>query len=413
MSTHRILTIAHGHPDFSKGGGEIAAYNLHKAYAARDDVEEAVFLGRADRGRGPSGRIVRRRDNEFLWEQATHDVFLMKAANQFELHGYFKEFIRSIRPTVVHMHHYVHMGLEIIRMIKQVDPSIRIVLTLHEYFAICANEGQMVKRHTRQLCYVSGFDDCSRCLGDKTPEDIWLRKHRFMNYFDMVDAFVAPSEFLRQRYIDWGLAAEDITVIENGQQSLDPLPPRALPEDGTRNRFAFFGQINSFKGVDLLLEAMLAIPRKERKNLVLEIHGANLEHQPEEFRNKVNALREQLEEERVIRWVGPYDPNQMLSRLANVDWVIVPSIWWENSPMVIQEALSAGRPVIVSDIGGMAEKVIDGVNGRHVPARNVFAWASTLRELAHNSEQWEKMRNGIVPPLSYAECAEAHMPLLS
>lgn len=413
MSLHRILTIAHGHPDFSKGGGEIAAYNLHRAYLGRTDVEDAFFLGRADRGRGPSGRIVRRRENEFLWEQATHDIFQMKAANQFELHGYFKEFIKSIRPTVVHMHHYVHMGLEIIRMIKQADPSIRIVLTLHEYFAICANEGQMIKRHTNALCYASGYDDCSRCLGDKTPEDIWMRKHRFMNYFNLVDAFVAPSEFLRQRYIDWGLDPDMITVIENGQQTLDPLPPRPLPEDGTRNRFAFFGQINRFKGVDLLLEALLAIPQKERKKMVLEIHGANLEHQPEAFRNKVNALREQFEEERVIRWVGPYDPNQMLGRLANVDWVIVPSIWWENSPMVIQEALAAGRPVIVSNIGGMAEKVIDGVNGRHVAARNPFAWASVLRELSSHAESWDQLRAGITPPLSYADCAETHMPLLS
>ena len=51
--------------------------------------------------------------------------------------------------------------------------------------------------------------------------------------------------------------------------------------------------------------------------------------------------------------------------MSSVDWVVVPSIWWENSPLVIQEAFMHGRPVICSDIGGMAEKVNDGVDGLH------------------------------------------------
>ena len=54
--------------------------------------------------------------------------------------------------------------------------------------------------------------------------------------------------------------------------------------------------------------------------------------------------------------------------MATVDWIVMPSIWWENSPVVIQEASCIGRPPIVSDIGGMAEKVRDGVDGLHFRA---------------------------------------------
>ncbi|MCZ8109179.1 MAG: glycosyltransferase, partial [Burkholderiales bacterium] len=50
------------------------------------------------------------------------------------------------------------------------------------------------------------------------------------------------------------------------------------------------------------------------------------------------------------------------------DWIIVPSIWWENSPVVIQEALAIGKPVLCSRIGGMAEKVEDGVTGAYFEA---------------------------------------------
>jgi len=58
--------------------------------------------------------------------------------------------------------------------------------------------------------------------------------------------------------------------------------------------------------------------------------------------------------------------------MAAVDWVVVPSIWWENSPLVIQEAFAHGRPVICSDIGGMAEKVAHEKNGLHFRANDPF-----------------------------------------
>ncbi|MFZ2725497.1 MAG: hypothetical protein WAX77_04555, partial [Methylococcaceae bacterium] len=82
---HSILTMAHAHPDFSLGGGELAAYNLFKAYQQHHDVEEAWFLARADRHRGLTGHISLRRPNEYLWEQAVFDWHNMKAAHQQSL----------------------------------------------------------------------------------------------------------------------------------------------------------------------------------------------------------------------------------------------------------------------------------------------------------------------------------------
>ena len=56
--------------------------------------------------------------------------------------------------------------------------------------------------------------------------------------------------------------------------------------------------------------------------------------------------------------------------MARIDWVVVPSIWWETGPLVVMEAFQYGRPVICSDIGGMSEKVTDGVNGLHFRRRD-------------------------------------------
>lgn len=408
MSTApRILVMSHAHPDFSLGGGEIAAYNLFKAYKASPDVEDAWFLARADRGRGATGHISLRRPNEYLWEQAVHDWHLMKAVHQESVTTWFADLVKALKPTVVHTHHYAHLGLEYLRVIKQVDPAIKIVMTLHEYMAICSNNGQMIKTGSFKLCSRSSYDDCRQCFPTKTAEDFWLRKHYFMSHFELVDQFVSPSEFLRQRYIDWGLPADKIVVIENGQADEAPLPPRPLAEGETRNRFGFFGQINPFKGLDVVLQALHEIPKEERKKIVLEVHGANLEHQSPEFQEKIEALRKPLIKQGVVQWVGPYQPHELRSRMANIDWVVVPSIWWENSPMVIQEAFVCGRPLLVSDIGGMSEKVRDGIDGMKVPASNVRRWMDVLLR-AQSQELHEVLRNSIEQPSSYKRCATLH-----
>jgi glycosyltransferase involved in cell wall biosynthesis len=409
---HRILVTGHGHPDFNLGGGELAAYNLFRTYADHPQVEAAYFLGRHDRGRGPTGALHPRRANEYLWEQTVSDWFRMRAANTDSLHRSFADLIRKIRPTVVHAHHYVHLGLEYLHVIKQVDPSIRIVMTLHEYVAICFNQGQMIKTGSHRPCFRESPDDCHRCFPDRSIEDFWLRKHRYRSFFRLVDQFVAPSDFLRQRYIDWGIAPERIVTIENGQAARDTLPPRPLAEGETRNRFAFFGQINPYKGVDVLLTALSMLRKSERRRIVLEVHGTNLEGQTEAFRNRIAALREPLERDGTLQWIGPYEPFQMPSRMAAVDWVVIPSIWWENSPMVIQEAFTLGRPVVASDIGGMAEKVTHGVDGIHVPVGNAKAWGQTLLQLSRSTAEWDRLRAGIRTPISYTECAAAHLELI-
>ncbi|MEE1617832.1 glycosyltransferase [Brachybacterium sp. J153] len=407
IRSERILVMSHAHPDFSLGGGEIAAYNLFKAYRSSEGVEDAWFLGRVDRGRGATGIIGKRRDREYIWEQGIAD-WTMKAAHRDSVRTWFADLLRALRPTIVHAHHYVHLGLDFLRVIKEVDPDIKIFLTLHEYVAICANNGQMIKTNGR-LCSRESLDECRLCFPERTAEDFWLRKQFFRRHFELVDGFISPSEFLRGRYVDWGIDSSRIAVIENGQTDLPALPPRRLKDGETRNRFGYFGQINPYKGLDVVLSALASMSAEERSQLVLEVHGANLELQSGEYQEKIERLRKPLMDEGVLRWAGPYQPSELRTRMSGVDWVIVPSTWWENSPMVIQEALTSGRPLLVSDIGGMAEKVSDGVVGHHVPNGNYLAWSESLLEHSRDLSEWDEMRSNIVRPVSYEACAEEHL----
>ena len=83
------------------------------------------------------------------------------------------------------------------------------------------------------------------------------------------------------------------------------------------------------------------------------------------------------------------------SPVADADWVIVPSLWWENSPLVIQEAFMQRRPVICSGIGGMAEKVTHDVNGLHFAVNDPGNLASAIGHAASEPGLWERLREGI------------------
>ncbi len=413
MTAHRILVVAHGHPDFSLGGGETAAYNLFQGYRAHADVEHAWFLARHDRRQGATGQLTPRRTDEYLWQQGIADWFDMRSANVDSMFAGLADLLTRLRPTVVHLHHFAHLGLEVVLAIRRILPDVTILLTLHEMMAICCNDGQMVKPGSLRLCSRESLDDCVQCFPDRTIEAFWLRKHRFRSTFRAIDHFVAPSEFLRQRYIAWGLAPDRITVLENAQVRVADRTPRPLAPGETRNRFGFFGQITPYKGVDVLLAAVASLPAESRRGIVVEIHGANLEGQPEAFRTRVEALRAPLIDEGVLRWVGPYEPAQLGQRMRGVDWVVVPSVWWENSPMVIQEAFMHGRPVIASDIGGPAEKVRDGVDGRHVPVGSIAGWSTALQIAAGESDGWLRLREGIRLPPDATSAADEHVSLMA
>jgi glycosyltransferase involved in cell wall biosynthesis len=89
--------------------------------------------------------------------------------------------------------------------------------------------------------------------------------------------------------------------------------------------------------------------------------------------------------------------------MRGVDAVVEPTIWWENSPLVIQEALASRRPIICSDIGGMAEKVRDGIDGFNFRAGDPRALAELFATLGRAPERLQTMQSTMRRPLSIDE----------
>ena len=406
----KVLVISHAHPDFSVGGAEIAAYNLFKALRARGDLEAVTFLARTDQSNLSLGSIMLRRQDEFLWRQDMADWFRLGSASILSMQRNLREFLDIINPDVIFVHHYANIGIELLRELRSSLPKAKILLTLHEYIAICNRNGQMVKNQTKRLCYRESIEECHACFPERSPEDFWLRKHYIQKHFEFVDGFVSPSQFLKDRYVAWGLPEDYTYVIENGQDTASESDREVNAE--YHDRFGFFGQITEYKGVDIFLQAIHHIDRRTRSRLHFEIHGANLEHQGEWFQELIQRLRDPLVAEGVLRWVGPYEPSELGRRMSKVGWVIVPSIWWENSPMVIQEAFVARKPVICSAIGGMREKVRDGIDGLHFEVRNALDLAEVLTRAGSGPDLHKNLQGNIRSPLSHAECANSYLALV-
>ena len=81
--------------------------------------------------------------------------------------------------------------------------------------------------------------------------------------------------------------------------------------------------------------------------------------------------------------------------MHDIDWVVLPSRWWENSPLVVQEAFMHGRPVICSGIGGLAEKVTNELNGLHFLVNDADNLASVIERAVTEPGLWERLRGGI------------------
>jgi glycosyltransferase involved in cell wall biosynthesis len=399
----RILIIAHGHPDLSLGGGELAA--LHQCRQLRALGHEVLFVGRQKGLSGRGGTPFTVRGDDVLFHSPNYDHFLHSQRAKWAIYKDFRSLIDRFAPDVVHLHHYVHMGLEMLRELRKYSATLPIVLTLHEYLAICHSHGQFVKTDGA-LCYKSGPADCHGCFEDFSPQDFFLRERFIKSFFELVDRFICPSEFLLDRYAAWGIPRDKLLLLENGQP---PAPPPLTPDNPhvLGLRFAFFGQMSALKGIPVLLRALQMLPEKLRETIRVDIHGT-LTHQPdafiEQFETDIAALRD------FVHYHGAYRPADLPVLMRRAGWIIVPSIWWENSPLVIQEAFSHGRPVICSDIGGMAEKVTAGRTGLHFRVGDPRDLAATIEQAA-DATLWQTLAANITPPPSIAQTTQTLLDL--
>jgi glycosyltransferase involved in cell wall biosynthesis len=417
----RIVHALHAFPPFSRAGCENYVETLARAQQKVHEV--SVFHRVADPEQPEyavhdadlAGLPVVRVNRTFRDLQSFRDTYESDGVARV-----FGAYLDRAAPDVVHFHHVTCLSTTCVGEARR--RGIRVVFTLHDFWLLCPR-GQLLRRDLA-LCDRHGDGDCVRCMAHQLPiaggaERVaaldaraariarWplpeparrlLARAPFAREADAVaairertahmqamcrevDCFVAPSQFLAGVYAAWGIPAERITVADNGFAQDRARLAREPRGDDRRLRVAYLGTWIPSKGVHLLIEAFRDLAPERA---VLDVHGYAAPF--DGFPDYEGHLRRIAGTAPHIRFHGPYQPEDVPGLLARADLMVVPSIWYENSPLTIHEAFLAGVPVVVADHGGMREFVQHDRNGLRFAPGDVASLRSVLQRAIDEPE---------------------------
>jgi glycosyltransferase involved in cell wall biosynthesis len=329
----------------------------------------------------------------------------------------FANLLKKERPDIAHVGHLNHLSTGLIGQLKKA--GIPIIFTLHDFWLMCPR-GQFLQRNydgcnTYQLCSGQENRKCATScyqmffsgLDDFYEQDVsywtsWIarRMNEMNSLVPMVDKFIAPSRYLMNRFIkDFYLPKEKVMYLDYGFPT-HYLQPIAKSKKEDLFVFGYIGTHIPAKGVNLLIEAF----RKIEGNAKLKIWGWK------DAQSQKALLEMTKSSDNPIEFCGGYINENLADVVfSQVDAIVVPSIWGENSPLVIHEAQACHIPVITADYGGMAEYVQHHVNGLLFKHRDVQSITEQLQWALDHSNQMEKLgkkgylyaENGQVPTIKH------------
>ena len=419
----KILLAIHHFPPRYTGGAEWEAYNTAVGLRARGHTVRVLCVERIDRGAAPPGTVIWT-DDEYDGVPVRRLSYDLSSAPDMERWEYDKPWIgdhvRALlaaeTPDIFHlMGGYLLSGRVLWEARAQRVPA---VVSLMDFWFLCRRLS--LWRSDGQLSHWPvDPTTCARCVGEESRRYRWLgrlapglaqaywdtRADRRRLFADrqaflsaalpQAAALIGRSQFVRQTFIAAGVPAERIHFIRQGRD-FPGLDPAALTKAPARHlRVGYLGQVAAHKGVHVLLEAARLLPAAP---LSVKVFGSL---QP--FPDYVSRLRQVMAGDPRLELAGPYQGlAELRARLQELDVVVVPSLWYENSPNVILEAFAHRTPVIVSDLGGMAELVEEGVDGLRFPVGEAGALARCFQRLLTEPDLLVRLQAGVRPVKSTA-----------
>lgn len=285
-----------------------------------------------------------------------------------EVENHFKEVLNDFSPDVVHFHNIIGLSLGLISIAKQ--RGIKTVLTLHDNWGFCY-KNTIIKKEG-EIC--QDFTRCKECLPYISDENnkgipIRIRQDFFKIIFRDVDEFISPSQYLAKNYNFAGIPEEKIHVIWNGIDVHKFSNISKIPDD-KRIRFTFIGYFGKHKGINVLIDALSHLNN-------LNCFSVNLVGKGELMEGLKDKVHEMGLGDIVSFW-GKID--DIGDAYRNTDVLILPSIWPENQPVTITEAMASKIPVIASNLGGVPELIEDGKTGYLFEAGNPKDLAQKMSE---------------------------------
>ena len=397
----KVLLVNKFH--YRKGGSETYYFTLAEALKARG--HEVIFFAMQDEKNLPCEQ------SEYFVSNASVNGGIKSKLNMLlhmtyskEAYAKMKKLLRAEQPDLVILN-LVHkqITLSIIDAIKEHDPKLPIFWTMHDLIAVCP--AYTMRDGSDQICEKCLDGDYSHCVKNKcikgsslmsvlsAYEAGYIRKRK---WYDQVDLFICPSEFYRQKLLAGNFTKSPIVTMRN------PLPLDTVYELSEENQdyILYFGRLSPEKGVKTLIEAA------KQCGFHLMILGTG----PQE--EELKACSEGCAN---IEFKGFQTGEALRNYVKNSKCVVLPSEWYENGPYSAMEAMALGKPLIVSDFGGLPELVEDGVNGYifNGTAENLAESICRLKNLSE--EEYGKMAQSslkrakeMFSPEEYVEGVESY-----
>jgi glycosyltransferase involved in cell wall biosynthesis len=453
----RLLHAIHDFLPRHRAGSEIYACDLARELSKRHDV----FVVTAEYDpTTPHGTIRWRKYDGFPVIEVVNNWEFQDFAHTYSsprMNRQLEHVLDATRPNVLHVHNLLNLSFDLPRLAR--ERGVSTVATLHDYTLVCASGGQRVHTADAHVCDVIDVDRCSRCfrsspfqaqltigrwarrpvagqavrlagrlrdrvplfaraMADRvptscvSPADLARRLAYARHVFEQVDRFVAPSARLADEYVQLGLDRSRLEVSDYGFARV----PSVQRCTSTGTRFAFVGTLAWHKGAHVLIDAIANL----HGQFTLDIHAdpAVSPQYADELRRRAQRLP--------VRFCGPFDRDRLAEIYASFDVLVVPSLWPENSPLVIHEAFMHGVAVVATRMGGIPELVDDGGNGflyeafepddlrdrlqRFVDDRTLATRlaqaAPAVKSLDHDVREWERrylslleLRSGVAEPV--------------
>ena len=379
-----ILKIIHGYPPNYNAGSEVYSQSICNELSKHHKV--SVFT-REENPYSVDFAVRHENANDNLNFYFVNNPQGKDGYRHKQLDDNFAKLISEIKPDIAHIGHLNHLSTGLVDELNK--QNIPIVFTLHDFWLMCPR-GQFLtrsigKEHNFQLC--SGqqdhkcASDCYRVYfsGNEQDEEqdienwsIWTHQRMIETkaVIDKVDLFIAPSNYLRNRFVNEFSVSENKIIFLDYGFPTEYLTQTEKSKEKINFNFGYIGTHITSKGVNQLIEAF----REIEEPATLKIYGRH-------NGQSTNALKLlAATSKNKIEFVGEYINHNLANDVfSKVDCIVVPSIWAENSPLVIHEAQSCKVPVITADFGGMKEYVQHKVNGLLFEHRNTNSLKEQLR----------------------------------
>lgn len=399
----RVLMVSLYHPAIVPGGAQSVAKDLFDAALLDSECDPYLLsavdvnnYNNADKVGAAITKLSAESDREFLLLTRSFDYFF-HIGHDARRYIAFRKFLEEIRPDVIILHHSLLIGLDLIHFIRSFLPNSKIAYVLHEYLPICAMNGQLYRYHSKSVCTDWSALQCTKCFPAVDQDEFKVREEIFKGSFSKVDQFVAPSKFLKNVFVEWGLPPEKVAWIPNGHRSGSR---GATGPSNALNRFGYFGQFIDAKGIDLFLSAAIECAGQTEKMVQVEVFGGNERFATPKLSDTIKALVGAAPPNLHIKMHGEYDRTEVMAKMSSVDWVVVPSVWPETFGLVVSEAWEARRPVIAANVGGLSERIVNGENGLTFTPGSEGELAKILLACIGNAALWGSLSDGIREEMS-------------